>query len=520
MKFYLYLITSFFMPGLLFAQAGLEITVFDVEGNVTVANATVYVINESIGFQASGETNDQGKIQFRGLSTSGRYEVYTLATEQFHEARALDIRLRSNFTRSVALVLYPVRTVELDEITVTGATSFASINTINAEISSTLQPEEIELLPVEGRDITRALYRLPNVTQATGFYPEAPNVSINGANSLYANYMIDGMDNNENFLGGQKFPIPVGFARDVTVLTNNYSTEFGRTGNGVFNITTKSGGNDLEGEAYYLLRPGPSLDASSPFPQRDLSGNQVKDGFRRHQVGFGVGGPLIKDQTFFFVNLEQTLDYKDNFLNVPELNVNETVRGENRFTYISTKIDHRWSNRLTSSLRSNISLSGIERQGGGLEGGVTFPSAGNTQDRNAVLLALQNTYVGKTAIYEGNVQYSRFRWNYADPTNGAGPGVTVLGTTGLPIAVLGHPGYYFDDLENTFQLQQKLTIPRNNHTFKAGIDLISANFALTGGGNPDGNYTVQLTADQQSALASASRGSRLGITDIPSDVEV
>jgi outer membrane receptor protein involved in Fe transport len=69
------------------------------------------------------------------------------------------------------------------------------------------------------------LFRLPNVSQATGFFPESPNVSINGASSLYTSYLIDGY--NERFLGGQKFAIPSGFVKDVTVLTNNFSAEYG-----------------------------------------------------------------------------------------------------------------------------------------------------------------------------------------------------------------------------------------------------------------------------------------------------
>ena len=501
-------------------QPGIEVTVFDIDSNQTVQGAVVLLENASIGLEVQGISDAQGKVKFRGLSTSGTYEVYTPATDDFHEARASEIRLRTNFTRSVALLLYPLSSYELEEITVTGTTSFASINTINAEISSTLQPEEIEALPIEGRDITRALYRLPNVTQATGFFPEAPTVSINGANSLYTNYMIDGMDNNENFLGGQKFPIPVGIAQDITVLTNNYSTEFGRTGNGVFNVTTKSGGNDYSGEAFFLTRPGPSIDGDSPFPQRDLSGNQVKEGFMRQQAGFGIGGPLVEDKTFFFVNVEQTFDFKDNFLNVPDLGVSETLEGQNNFTYSSLKIDHHWSDQFTTSLRGNAAFVEIERQGGGLEGGVTFPSAGNIQDRNAVLLAAHNTYVAPKFVYEGNLQYSHFRWNYARPTGSGGPGVTVLGPDGLTLAVLGHPGFVFDDTENSFQIQQKITLPRNQHTIKAGIDYITSDFALAGGGNEEGNYLVSLSQAQLDQLRQQGINSTLDITDIPSDVQV
>jgi hypothetical protein len=81
------------------------------------------------------------------------------------------------------------------------------------EVSFELKAAEIQEIPVEGRDITRVLFRLPNVSQATGFFPESPNVSINGASSLYTSYLIDGLDNNERFLGGQNFAIPSGFVK-------------------------------------------------------------------------------------------------------------------------------------------------------------------------------------------------------------------------------------------------------------------------------------------------------------------
>ncbi|HYM59372.1 MAG TPA: carboxypeptidase regulatory-like domain-containing protein, partial [Thermoanaerobaculia bacterium] len=263
--------------------ANLEVVVLQQTSGKAIAAIGVSLENPSIGFRASATTNAQGKVRFESLSTAGRYSV-AVDDKGYEPVAAREIELRSNFTRSVILTTSP-RTALTAEIAVSGDAGIARINTVNAEVSSSLKQEEVQTLPAEGRDITRLLYRLPNVTQATGFYPEAPNVSINGANSLYAQYLIDGLDNNENFLGGQKFAIPVGFTREITVLTNNYSTEFGRTGNGVINVTTRSGDNKLDGEVFYLTRPGPSIDSKSPFAQRDLSGNAVKDGFRRNQYG-------------------------------------------------------------------------------------------------------------------------------------------------------------------------------------------------------------------------------------------
>ena len=135
-------------------------------------------------------------------------------------------------------------------------------------------------------------------------------------------------------------------------------------------------------------------------------------------------------------------------------------------------------------------------------------------------LHLKNTYVGPRFVYEGNLQYSRFRWNYARPTGNGGPGVTVLGDQGLTLAVLGHPGFVFDEIENTFQIQQKITLPRDRHTFKAGFDFITSDFSLAGGGNEEGNYVVQLSADQEAQLRQQGVSSDLDIIDIPAAVEV
>lgn len=295
------------------ADSGLEVTVFRQGSLAPVAGAEVRVENPSIAYTARERTDALGQARFGPLSTAGAYMVAVAEGPDHYAARAEGLVLRSNFQHAVTLSLVP-RASASETISVTAETGAAHLNAVNAEVSSTLERREIETIAVEGREVTRALYRLPGVVQATGFYPEAPNVSINGANALYANYMVDGLDNNENFLGGQKFATPTGFTQQVTVLTSNYSTEFGRTGNGIFNLTSRSGGNDVRGEVFYLTRPGPALDAQSPFTQRDLSGNAVKDGFARHQGGFAVGGPLREDRTFFFVDAEYTRDRKDNLL--------------------------------------------------------------------------------------------------------------------------------------------------------------------------------------------------------------
>lgn len=516
------LLTTFFILFFsmrVFSQVDLEVSVSELLTGKPVANSSVTLTNTAIGYSQQQQTDAVGRTIFKGLSLSGTYEVSVPETNDFLAQKLDNLKFRNNEHPSVRLTLSKRTEVNLNEVVVNG-NSTSKINSINAEVTAGMNLKQLQELPVEGRDITRSLYRLPNVTQATGFFPEAPNVSINGANSLYTNYLLDGMDNNEQFLGGERFAIPLGFTQNVTVLTNNFSSEYGLTANGIVDITTRSGNNDFTGEAFYLTRPGPAIDAHSEFAQRDLSGNQVKDGFMRQQAGFGFGGAIKKDKTFYYVNAEQTIDFKDNLLNVPQLNINETVPGKNRFSYLSGKLDQNWSSKFKSSLRVNVGLVNIESQGGGLDGGVTFPSAGSSQDRNSFNVALKNLYVNSNFSSETNLQLFGFRWNYGKPVNPDDPQTVALDPFQQTIAVLGNPGYVFDDHALGQQFQEKLKWYFDKQTLKFGAEFLSTNHILFGGGNPNGNYTVQLTQEQIDGLIESGVGSLMNVEDIPSDVQV
>ena len=502
-----------------FAQQDFTVTAVEKTFQKPISNLSIVLENSSRNLKLEALTNSQGKVIFKNLQSIDGYQIKFLGNLEYSAQNSDFISIRSNQNPEVTLVLQEPNPEQLNEVVIYSG-STGKINTRDAEVSFELKAAEIQEIPVEGRDITRVLYRLPNVTQATGFYSEAPNVSINGTNGLFTSYLIDGLDNNERFLGGQKFNIPSGFVKDITVLTSNFSAEYGLTGSGVIDITPKSGSNNFTGEVFFLTRPGSGIDSKSTFAQRDLSGNQVKDGFARYQVGAGVGGAFVKDKTFYYINFEHTTDVKDNLLNVPQLGVNETVQGINTFDYFSAKVDQIWNSNFRSSIRANVGIVAIERQGGGLDGGATFQSAGNTQDRNSILIAFKNAYNFGSVSGETNVQYSRFRWNFAKPNNPNTPQVVVLGTQDETLAVLGNPGYVFDAIENTFQVQQKFKFYTNNHTIKSGLNFIRGEHELFGGGNPVGNYTVKLTQDQIDAVRNSGIGGGLNVNDIPADAQV
>lgn len=481
------------------------------------------VINKTFDITQNGQVILSDSTDANGMATlqnlpDGTYQIRIEDTGDYARLNET-IVLPAARGKDITLLLKEKNIARLDEVVVVNQKH--QVNRKDATVQAFITRKEIEVLPIEGRDVTKSLFRLPNLTISTLSYNEAPNIAINGVTGIYTNYTIDGMDNNERFLGNSKFNTPFGFTESINVLTNNYSVEYGNTSTGIVNVNTRSGTNEFSGEVFYVTRPGKIIDSKSAFANVDLYGNPVKDGFQRQQLGIGLGGKIKKDKTFYYLNFEQTFDIKDNLLTSPLLGVNETVRGNNSFSYASGKIDQYWSKRFHSSLRANYGVFDIEQQGGGLTGGVLFPSAGSTQKNRTWLLALKNDYtIGNKLKGETNFQSSYFNWNYRDNKNFGKPGVAVQAPNGTLIASVGPIDYIFDDDEYTQQLQQKFSYQAGRHALKAGVEFTSSNFSLLGAGNSNGFYTVRLNQAQADSIKALNLGAGLDIQNIPADVQV
>jgi outer membrane receptor protein involved in Fe transport len=501
------------------AQVSIEVVVLEDGSYEPVAGLRVDLQNLDTATTRTGITDALGAVRFLSVETGGVWVARTEATDTYASQRSQSLRLRSGFDPTITLLVRRSDGTpapgEVERVEIRGDSGQARLNQTNAEVSHTLTAGELSRIPIESLDLERALFRLPFVTRGTGFFPEAPTVAINGANNLFTNYMIDGLDNNENFLGGMRFPVPIGVVQDVTVLANSYSVEYGRTANGVVNVTTRSGTNQWFGELFFVTRPGLTSDLNTDFPQTDLQGNPVNPDFQRYQVAAAVGGPIVKDKTFIFAHAQYNLDLLDNQLVSPGLGVDEVLRGDNETVLFTTRLDHVWNRRWRSDLRINHGRVYNELPGGGVQGGVTFPSAGTQQERFSTNVALTTSYRADQWAYTGALQYSRFDWDYRRPINGPGPQTTLIDPDGQPAAILGHPGFIFDEAENTFQTQHKIEIDREDQRFKFGTQIIVADFDLVGGGNVDGNRTVQLVDEDLEAVRALGRGSAL----TPADVE-
>jgi len=182
----------------------------------------------------------------------------------------------------------------------------------SAELGDVVEHRRVVELPLNGRDWTQLATLQPGVISVgsiqanTGTKDRAHRgygvqMAISGSRPTQNNYRIDGISVNDYLNGGpgsvEGSTLGVDAVQEFSVLTSNYSTEYGRTSGGVINAITKSGTNEFHGDAYEFLRNS-ALDARNYFDGATIPA------FRRNQFGVSVGGPIRKNHTFFFADYE------------------------------------------------------------------------------------------------------------------------------------------------------------------------------------------------------------------------
>jgi hypothetical protein len=187
------------------------------------------------------------------------------------------------------------------------------LQTENASVGQVIAPEPIAALPLNGRNFVQLAILAPGVSGLNYAQPGTINsgarpdelrpggttLQANGVRSYLNQVMIDGIDATEMI--SQTFVVrpSVEGIQEFKVLTNNAGAEFGRAGGAVIVINTKSGGNQVHGSAFEFLRNS-ALDAKNFF---DRPNDKIPP-FRQNQFGGSLGGPILRNRTFFFADYE------------------------------------------------------------------------------------------------------------------------------------------------------------------------------------------------------------------------
>jgi len=265
-------------------------TVTDKSG-AAIAGANILAIQSASGLERTAITDTGGHFVIPGL-LPGDYEIRVQSGSVGAIVRGVGVRVGSSVQVNISVALQSSPdSVEVD-------TSVLSV--ADADLTQVIPFQAIRDLPINGRRFQEFATLTPTVIAG----PETlGQLSFVGQRAVYSNVLVDGTDYNEPFLGGIRggdrssvaFTVPQSAVGEFQTVTSGYSAEYGRSTGGVLNAITRSGTNELHGEAFYLMRDG-SLAASTPFGNSSIE--------RQQQFGGAVGGPAIRNRLFYFGSAE------------------------------------------------------------------------------------------------------------------------------------------------------------------------------------------------------------------------
>ena len=274
-------------------------TVTDPSG-ASVPNATVKATESTTGIDHATVTSSDGQFAFQDLPL-GAYKV-TVTASGFppNTVDNVTVTAGSIYTLNVKLSLQSTTT------TVEVSAAAITLDTTTQTQTMTIPDDIVQNVPLNGRDFTQLI----SVSPGFGGYNVGGFGSLNGTRANQINWQIDGVDNNDfwhnipavnqgGVSGIAGTVLPIDSIVEFSAQTQSGS-EAGRNAGGTVNVVTKSGGNSLHGSVYYYNR-NEFYGAGSPF----LPTGTKTPRLRNENYGFSVGGPIIKNKTFYFASYEK-----------------------------------------------------------------------------------------------------------------------------------------------------------------------------------------------------------------------
>jgi hypothetical protein len=475
-------------PGLM-AQA--RLTGADLSGTVSdesgaaLQGAAVKVTSVETNVTRTATTDMRGRYLVAALPPGG----YRIAVElsRFASARREGIVLALGQAADIDFRLKLAGTEE--EITVT--VEVPLVDPTHTSVSSVVGQAQIEGLPINLRNFLSFSVITPGVTNDRTPQQGASatsGLSFGGQRARSNNIMVDGLDNNDPIVGAVRATFSQEAIQEFQVLTNSYSAEFGKASGGIVNIVTKSGTNELHGNGFFYFRDE-SLNAKTHFEKEDVFGNSVnreKASFGQQQWGATLGGPIVKDKTFFFASFEKVDIDANNFVNIDPAAA-DVLRaagfpvelGDVPYQFKTTdflgKINHQWSSDHNLVLRGNYSDTTNEN----IEpfGGIVARSRGAVQLRTDwSISAAQTDIITSKWVNEARIQFAHQdqKIQSLDP-NCNGPcdtndkGGPTLEVTG--VASVGRQRFTpTPRLNERIQVTDTISYLGGSHRVKAGFD--------------------------------------------------
>ena len=478
------LILTLFLAGGNFALAQQTVTSATLGGRVedpsgaVVIGARLTATNLATNQKQVATTDNSGRYRFPYLQVGG----YRLLVE----AQGFS-PLNKQLTVTVGQALdLPVK---LEVAGVSAQVNISSdvpmIETVRTQVTETIQPSDIDHLPLNGRNYLDLALLVPGVSPTntgsnqrfaeTSAVP-GQGISIAGQRNLYNSFVVDGLSANDDAadLTGTYYSEEV--VNQFQVITSGGIAEFGRASSGIVNIVTKSGTNDWRSNVYGFAR-NQRFDARNPFAT-------TKDLLTQAQYGGTFSGPIKHDRTFLFTNFEQTRrNYSavitvapsavttiNNRLNAVGYNGPRITTGLAPASFDTTnffaRVDHKLGDR--NQLSARYSLYHIRADNSRTVGGLNAVSRGSGLDDTDQTAQVSNvSTLSSRTLNEARFQFTHSRLNA--PINDAiGPAVSISGVANFGTATSSPLAR---DI-NLFEAVDNVSTQRGAHSPKAGVDFL------------------------------------------------
>jgi hypothetical protein len=407
--------------------AAMIVAVVDQNGAV-MKDAKVSLVNTATGDVRDVVTGSDGSATIPGLSLTGTYTV-GISKDGFGNEERKDITLRAGETATLKVTL--LVGTQTTEVTVYGTAEGVRSS---PQIGLPLNSSQIDETPILGRKATTLPLLNSAFRQGKGTGDLFVNATyfITGVGSRRATtFTLDGANNDEGW-GRQTAiaTVPLGAIQEITILSNAFSSEFGWTSGPALNIVTKSGTNEFHGEGLLLVRPGGSWQAKTfstrgfcppsvpscvtPTTLQAINPVDIPDAL--NQVSGSIGGPIVKDKTFFFATADYTRQNRTTFLStsLPAFLLPSDghldYTGHYRQFLFDGRLDHKLTSNQTLMFRMNVDRFFDDNPQDAV-GGTSAPSVARRYSRRS-----WTAQVNHTSVINANLlNEARFAYLHGDP---------------------------------------------------------------------------------------------------------
>ena len=280
------------------ANSTLTGTITDPHGAV-VAGANITATHKATSVKRETVSNDDGLYVLSNLPP-GDYELRVEAKGFSPKVTktAVALKVGQTVTLNVPLEIGTTESVDVDLIYTPPL-----IDNSDSLIHGIVESSELETLPLNGRNFLELSFLVPGNSPAPNFDPTKTNtVGISSAGQLGrgGNVTIDGVDTNDDVVGGAIQNISQDAIREFQIATNRFSAQMGRSGSSVINVVTRTGTNEFHGSASFFFRDSALQGLPATF-DRSLDESPP---FDRQQYAFTIGGPIKRDRAWFFGSFE------------------------------------------------------------------------------------------------------------------------------------------------------------------------------------------------------------------------